>query len=585
MDSIILNGLSSCQKSVVLDCDSNLLVTACPGSGKTHTLTRKVAYTSNLFPESFKKIIAITYTNRAAQEIMDRLEKLCLNKEHIWVGTIHQFCLDFILRKFGLELERTSRKFKIIDEYTTSKYLQEIYQQHGVSYNPYNHPNLMVTTSGKYFEKNPTQKKLVADYHKKLKKNNEIDFDLILTLSLKILKKNSTITKIIANCIRTIYVDEYQDTNNFQYQILGQLAKSDKSIKFMFIGDPNQAIFTSLGGVVKNKQELEKITGLNFVEKKLDGCYRSTQKIVDLYSQFQTDKYTITSLAKHNQEIGVIKYDKSTHKNNLSSRISDIIQELINDGIEETEICIVAANQFILAPIARDLKAKLVNLKFRSQDIYPIKPDDLNLFYKISSLVFTPSGERLKLRKLLARDIIKILRNDFHAVIKETITPIDILDNLNSTKLNETDGLKFLNHKIISLFDFLNLDKEHYSDLFQYYDDFFNKTADRINNKKLNLTTDIDNFTNVYKVKSGINISTIHKTKGEEYEVIIAFGFLQDIVPHFKAKNPIQEANKLLYVTLSRAKKRIYLFSEKGRQTYSYPEKKPTNILNNIIFK
>lgn len=578
----ILNDLSPCQKEVVLDCDNNLFVTACPGSGKTRTLTRKLAYMSNLYPSSLKKIIAITYTNRAANEIMERLDRLNLNEHHLWVGTIHQFCLDFILRKFGLNLERTSRGIKIIDEYITSKYLREIHEKHEVAYNPYEHPNLMVTTSGIYLEEAPNKLDLVVDYHKRLKVNNEMDFDLILTLALKILEENPIATQIISNNIRSIFIDEYQDTNDFQYQILGKIAQADKTIKYMFVGDSDQAIFTSLGGVVKSKTDIEEITGLDFVSKKLDGCYRSTQRIVNLYSQFQGNGYSINSLADYNQESGSIIYDKNTHKDNLSSKIVDIIQTLIEDGVQENEICVIAPNQFILTPVAKDLKKKLSTLSFRSQDVYPIKPDDLSLFYMISILVFTDSGERMRLRKKIAIEVIKILKEDFDIVLPQEFKAVDLLDILNSAKSSETNGLNFLHYKVMSLFASLKIERKSYPDLFQHLEDFFAKATKRINDRRLELSTDIQDFRNVYKEKSGINISTIHKVKGEEYEAVIAFGFLQDIVPHFKSKNPDQEARKLIYVTMSRAKKRLYLFSEKGRQYGSYPPKKPTKILENV---
>lgn len=575
----ILEELSESQKNVVTDSINNLYVTACPGSGKTRTLTRKIAYTSNLFPESLKKIVAITYTNRAANEIIERLEKLDVNEDHIWVGTIHQFCLDFILRKFGLNLERTSRGIRIIDEYTTSRYLKIGCEEIGIKYNPYEHPNLKVSTKGNLLEIDPNKIKLVKNYHKKLKDNNEIDFDLILTLSLKILEQNPVAAKIISNNIRSIYVDEFQDTNEFQYEIIGNLAKCDNTIKFLFVGDSDQAIFTSLGGIVKSKNEIEQITGLNFINMKLDGCYRSTQRIVDLYSQFQQEKYKITSLATCKNERGVITYNTHTHKDKLSEQIGDIIQNLLNENISEDEICVIAQNQFILAPVAKGLKTRLPNVNFRSQDIYPIKPDDLNIFYKISFLVFTTPGQRIRLRKKIANEIIYSLKTDFCVPLNENLTSIDLLDKLNSIKPEESNGLIFLHKKITNLFIELGITNGEFDELFKQMSDFFDKTEERINNPRLNLNTDIENFRNIYKTKTGVNISTIHKVKGEEYEAVIAFGFLEDIVPHFKSKNPKEEANKLLYVTISRAKKRIYIFSETGRQSGSYPPKPPTEVL------
>ncbi len=575
----ILEGLSESQKNIITDTTNNLYVTACPGSGKTRTLTRKIAYTSNLYYKSLKKIIALTYTKRAANEIIDRLEKIGVTEDQIWVGTIHQFCLDFILRKFGQNLERTSRGIKIIDEYITDKYLKEGCKELNIKYNPYNPPNLKLDIKGNTEETNIENIKLVNNYHKRLKDNNEIDFDLILTLSLKILEENPVASTIISNNIRAVYVDEFQDTNEQQYKIISNLAKSDNTIKFLFMGDSDQAIFTSIGGVAKTKNELEKITGLSFISMELNGCYRSTQRIVNLYSQFQQKNYKITSLARYRNKPGVVKYDTHTHKDDLSNKISIIIQDLLNENIPEEEICIIAPNQFLLAPITSDLKDRLPNVSFRSQDVYPIKPDDLNIFYKMSFLVFTTSGQRVALRKKIASEIIDSLKRDYYVPLNEDFKGIDLLDKLNSIKSEEVNGLIYLHDKITRLFIELEIKKEEFKNLFKQMSEFFTKTEERINNTRLNLNTDIENFRNIYKTKKGINISTIHKVKGEEYEVVIAFGFLEDIVPHFKSKNRTEESKKILYVAISRAKQRIYIFSERGRKNGNYPEKKPTKVL------
>lgn len=577
----ILDNLSDNQREIVLDYENNLYVTACPGSGKTRTLTRKIAYTSNLYPESLRNIIAITYTNRAANEILERLEKLEINEGHIWVGTIHQFCLDFILRKFGLNLPRTSRGIKIIDDYTTGKYLKLGCEELEMKYSYYDHPNLKLTTHGQLFEENEQKIKLVKNYHKRLEENNEIDFDLILTLSLKIIEENPVVAKIISNNIRSIFIDEFQDTNELQYQILGLLAKADNSIKFMFVGDSDQAIFTSLGGVVKDKVEIEEMTGLTFVERNLDGCYRSTQRIVDLYSQFQQVEYPITSLAKHKLDQGVMIYDKDIHKDNLAIRIAEIIRDSLAAGFTEDDICIMAPNQYILSPAAKELKELLPDLSFRSQDVYPIKPDDLNVFYKISFLVFSPVGKRMRLRKKIANEILRSLRDNFNVTLDSDFINIDFLDLLNTVKSDKTTGLEYLYEKISSILNLLGVTEMEYFDLFAQMNNFFEKATERIENPRLKLSKDIEEFRNIYKEKSGINISTIHKTKGEEYDVVIAFGFLEDTVPHFKSKDPIVESKKMLYVTISRAKRNIYLFSEQGRQNGNYPPKLPTPILKN----
>lgn len=200
LENKILEELTDKQIQITKELEKNFYVTACPGSGKTRTLTRKIAYLSNSFPNSLKKIIAITYTRRAANEIAERLESLKVNEDHIWVGTIHQFCLDFILRPFGLNMNRVSKGIKIIDEYVSEKYLLESAEEIGWSnYNKWtDKPNLRRNTSGKLFETDNNRLNLAQKYHEKLKEKNEIDFDLILTLSLKILEDQPVVASIIS---------------------------------------------------------------------------------------------------------------------------------------------------------------------------------------------------------------------------------------------------------------------------------------------------------------------------------------------------------------------------------------------------
>lgn len=104
----LLNGLNPQQKQVCID-ENNILLKACPGSGKTRTLTYKLAYLVQKYANSHKLIIAITYTNRAADEIKERLEKLDIPGNKIWVGTIHQFCLEFIIRPYTMYHKRLKK--------------------------------------------------------------------------------------------------------------------------------------------------------------------------------------------------------------------------------------------------------------------------------------------------------------------------------------------------------------------------------------------------------------------------------------------------------------------------------------------
>ena len=579
----LLSDLNESQKSTVEDCGNNLYITACPGSGKTRALTRKIAYLHNLYPNSMKKIVAITYTGRAAEEIQERLEILGIDSDNVWVGTVHQFCLNFILKPFSWQSLRISRGIRIIDEYVTEKYLKECAANLKLKYDCRNKPNLKLTSEAEFLETDENNLKLAKAYHRKLKRNNEIDFELILTLSLSILLRNPESCLMLSRTIRSIYVDEFQDTTEEQYRILSALSNSNHDIKYMFVGDADQAIYTGLGGVVKTKTDLEEIMPIKFFEKTLDGCYRSTQDIIDYYSKYQQQPIRIISKAEWCSEFSIIRYNDEVSKDELPEKISDVIRQELDRGVKEEDICIASPNYFILFPLMKELKMLLPDVNFRSQDIYPIKPDDLNLFYKISFIVFTTVGKRVWLRKKIASEIIDILKNDYGIRFDDNFTALDLLDLLNSFSSSKNNGLEYLKDFVYQLFIELNIDEDNSVELCRSMREFFNKAQERIENNDIGV--ELENFRNAYDVKRGVNVSTIHKIKGEEYNTVIGIGLLKGYIPNWNNVIHDQdhgkcEAKKTLYVLMSRAKKSLYLFSETGRVTASKNDLVPTEFLS-----
>lgn len=266
MDNLsFLNGLNTKQQEICQS-PSNYILTACPGSGKTRTITYRLAYLQQKYPSSRKYNIAITYTNRAAEEIENRLDDLGIDTSCIWTGTIHQFCMHFIIRPYAMYSDRLRKGYRIIDEYITAEYGHSIANQLGINCgydDPLSFP------------------KIRERYDQLLIEKQEIDFDLILSLSYDLVKANSFICENIASIIRSIHVDEYQDTKELQYQILAEIVKANTAINLLFVGDVNQAIYGTLGSVAKSADEIRMLYPLDFCEETLSGCYRSTQRLVD----------------------------------------------------------------------------------------------------------------------------------------------------------------------------------------------------------------------------------------------------------------------------------------------------------------
>ena len=123
------NEKLSKEQMTICQSEKNLLVKACPGSGKTRTITYKLAYRIEKNPDNLKKLIAITYTNRAADEITHRIEELGIDTERVWTGTVHQFCLEWILKRYKMYTKSLNQGFKIIDERVKERYITEILRQ------------------------------------------------------------------------------------------------------------------------------------------------------------------------------------------------------------------------------------------------------------------------------------------------------------------------------------------------------------------------------------------------------------------------------------------------------------------------
>lgn len=571
--SDILKGLSPEQKAACKAIE-NILLTACPGSGKTRTLTHRLAYQAAQEPASKKWNIAITFTNRAADEIASRLNDMGVDLSNIWTGTIHQFCMQFIIRPYAMYSGRLSKGYSIIDEYTQREYGKSIAKDLGIKLCPFD---------------DPLQTPAVATaYETLLSANKEIDFEMILRFSEALLSRCPFICANIASVIKSILVDEFQDTNELQYSILAKIFKANKSISLMFVGDVNQAIYSSLGGVAKCKAELDALYETTFKEMSLTGCYRSTQRVVNLYKHFEILQTGVCSVADIKDVAGTVNYCRSVSKENLTAEIAAIIRSELASGTQAEEICVLAPQWQILFKLSRDLRSQLPDVLFDAPDISPIKYDPMNPLFLLARLLFMPSGENVPTRKQIATEFISIIRDDLRIMVPDKIQGYDILSVVNHCRTLDTDGIICLKAAIERVFALLRIDVNKEKALSSLIESFFEKIDSRVIQHKL--PTDYDSISKYFRDKRGVVISTIHGVKGEEYTTVIAVSLLNGYLPHWdyiyqSDKKPLRKAEtmKLLYVLCSRAKQNLYLFSETGRKTRNGLEYTPTDELSLIV--
>ncbi|MDC4685789.1 UvrD-helicase domain-containing protein, partial [Acinetobacter baumannii] len=197
------NDLNEEQKKAIYE-ENSILLVACPGSGKTRTLIYKIAFELSKIESTKKFVIAITYTNSAAEEIKERVEALGVDTTQLWIGTIHSFCLHWILRPYYLYLDNLKYGFSVINSYDTERILSELCLSYKNPRITYWDCGVIARTDKIYLTCTDTAKhssllKIMNDYYTILAENKQIDFEQILKYSWDLLNENSIISKSLSN--------------------------------------------------------------------------------------------------------------------------------------------------------------------------------------------------------------------------------------------------------------------------------------------------------------------------------------------------------------------------------------------------
>lgn len=578
----MLKGLNEQQRDAVVE-TGNVLLTACPGSGKTRALTYKIAYELERLISSKKIIIAVTFTNRAADEIKKRIRNLNADDTNLWAGTIHSFCLEWILRPYMCYLDELKNGFSISDEYNTESIISELKNDYGLDF--------WVSISTRYLPNGDIEeidnRELLDEYHEILESEKLIDFDQILHYSHKLILTYPKIAETFKNLFQLICVDEYQDTQKLQYAILSEIMKGASGNCNMFmVGDSDQAIYGSLGGVAKSLDEIQSEFDTEFINKELSGNYRSNQELIDYYRNFQTSNIEIEALGVNANETSIITYNKTVHKDVLVEHIVEIIKEKISDGILEHEICVLAPTWYLVIPMGRKLKSLLPEVKFDAVGLSPLLKNKENVWFKVARLfLVAPSPKTYLTRKRWATELLNELK-DYGVDLFENdeFKSKRLLKIMNSILSKELDGLKYLTDSFQQLFEILDVDFSLNEHLQLQWESFFEGAEKRLENPDFDLAKDIESFRKMFKHEEGVVVNTCHGIKGEEFDTVIAFGLLHGKLPNWNERTE-NAAEKLLYVICSRAKRELHLISETGRVTGSRRPYNPTAQLNSIAYE
>ena len=611
-----LKSLNKTQKAAVEAIDGPVLIFAGAGSGKTRVLTHKLYYLVDEGLFKPEEILAVTFTNKAAKEMKERVMKLLKTNElDLSMGTFHSICAR-ILRE-DIEVLGFSRHFAIYDvkdqldlikvlfeEFEISKTLitpNQLRNQISLFKNKMMDPATVDRKARTILEK--TVSKIYMEYQKNLKLNDALDFDDLLTFPLDIFEKKPAVLKKYQKRWKYILVDEYQDTNRAQFQFLTNLAKAHENI--CVVGDDDQSIYGWRGADVSNILDFEKTFSSCRVFT-LEKNYRSTQEILNAATAvvMNNDKRANKNLVAANgsgETLGLI--ETIDEQEEASAIVSSIEKEIkLNKRTFNKFSVLYRTNAQSRALEESFIRQGIPYNIIGSVRFYERKEVKNVLAYLrlIVNLKDTISLRRIinfPARGIGAKTIDKCVQQSE----KDKIEFIDVLKNPNKMDIRgkQADALfKFYNiiikyhelRKKLSASELARSLVEEIGVLSHFKESKEPDAKDRFDNvaelltsieefsirnpksglstflEDVSLQTDIDHWNDS---DNRVTLMTIHSSKGLEFPVVFIAGMDEGLFPLFRSlddKSELEEERRLFYVALTRAEQKVYLLYATNRR-------------------
>lgn len=604
----IFEDLNKSQVEAVKHIDGPLLILAGAGSGKTKTITSRLAYLISIGIDP-ANTLTLTFTNKAATQMRERA--LSMIEDSIYpplLCTFHKFGLLFL--KFHIEKLGRKNSFVVIDSDDKKRIIKNIGTDLPISLvasEISRYKNSLISPEIAQKQAELKNYKIIAsiykNYEEYLQKNNLVDFDDLLALPYRILDENEQICKEISDRYRYIMIDEYQDTNDLQYKLLKKLYKNHNNI--CVVGDDDQSIYGWRGANIKNILEFaDDFEDTKII--KLEKNYRSTNQILkaanDLidHNRGRMGK-TLLSTKGEGKEIALLE---SSDENQETSKIAKRIEDLIDKGVDPKEIAVL----YRINALSRSLEEGLNRLNIRYKMVGGVKfyeraeiKDLISYLRTIANPNDDFSFKRIinrpkrGLGKVTLDKITKYAYENkktiFHFISTER-KKIEEFINKKSLKalLELIKNIKQMQKKSKSLeYDLVDeieerfKIREHYANLHNSIDrvanidEFYGLLRDYI---QANPNNSIDDFLSEIALQSdqdqvdseSISIMSVHASKGLEFEHLFVMGLEEGFFPLVGDGSDIEEERRLGYVCITRAKKELTLsYSNsrfyKGRRT------------------
>ena len=610
-----LNSLNDRQREAVLYNEGPLLIIAGAGAGKTKTLTTKIAYLIEEEHVSPYNILAITFTNKAAKEMKDRLYLLVgSDASKLQVSTFHSFGLKLLRENY--ETLGYDKNFVIMDSDDSLTVVKKILKDMDLDpkiYNPRAIRNKISSCKNEMMSPKAYERYAISDYEKivqqvyekyetKLQRNNSVDFDDLLLLPIELFKNNPEILDKYQDLYKYLLIDEYQDTNEAQYILTKLLCAKHR--KITCVGDDSQSIYSFRGANYKNILNFEK----DYQDAKtilLEENYRSTSTILDAANQViknnlqRKDKNLWT-----NRGVGEkIKYYRAYNERDEAQYVIRKVKELVNRGTEYQDISVLYRTNAQSRVLEEEMLKE--NLPYRvigSFYFYSRKEiKDLIAYLRLIHnskdnvsllrVINTPKrGIGLKTIENLTEQadlngtsIYEAISSGKELEFKSTIEKLKLLsDELTLTelidKVLDASGLRAELESEKSLEAEVRLENlEEFKSITKSFEEREGLISLEDFLLEISLISDVEEYKDD---PNRISLMTVHSVKGLEFNHVFVVGMEEGIFPHMNSlmeNSELEEERRLCYVAITRAKDDLHLINARRRTLFGKEQINPVS--------
>lgn len=584
-------NLSSKQQEIVGLNDGSFLVLASAGSGKTRVLTERIKRLSES-PDG--KILTITFTNKAASEIRERLGTNDKIKKNVFVGTFHSFCQSILELRFKLLgyskmphiFEDDADRIELIKQAIKSvPYFDSIYNDlEPKKKNEYTYNALQFISTVKRDiisaeelaedSENNEYQYLYETYQDILKSNNAIDFDDIIRLVYELFTNNESVANLYQKSYSYVCIDECQDLNKLQYYLLKSLCGN--AIKnVMMVGDPNQAIY-GFNGSASSYMQKDFVNDFQASEITLVENYRCSKSVIEASNvlmdlEVEAVNYVIP---------GVFEIYQASSENDEAQFVLQKIKELlelkshqdIEGKIDFDKISILGRNKFVFKQIEELLVTETMPFYYKSGNTgIKFSSNAMKIFDLFFRVKINPLD---KLHQKRLEDILKVSDVNSAEELKSSNFPIAS----NVKTILDSTSMENIHLKIVELrneFENANLEDDEKKLTIYELIEFSNQLTQY---KKQNIKPSLEGFKSALALglmnnsttkEAGICLSTVHTMKGQESEIVFLIGMDDGTFPDFRAINKageeLQQEKNNTYVAFTRAKRFLFVTYPKQR--------------------